>query len=139
MARIRIYTDSGADLEQYVIDQYQVNMFHMQVTMNDVTYRNSLQITPKEFYRLIAETGVIPVTAQITPLDFKNEFKRVLRESDDEVIYIAFSSALSGTYQAACMVRDQLASNKITVIASKAASVGCGLIMIRGAEAVLAG
>jgi DegV family protein with EDD domain len=139
MGKIRLYADNACDLDTDFLEQLQVKMFYMPVTIKDKTYRDRLSISPPEFYRLIAEPGVVPTTAQITPVDFQEEFERVITESDDEIIYIAFSSALSGTYQSACVARDMIDPQRITVIDSRSASVGYGLTVIRAAHDIAGG
>lgn len=139
MGNIRIYADNACDLDQPVLDELGVKLFYMPVTINDRTYQDRLTISPPEFYRLISEPGVIPTTAQITPAAFQAEFQQIMDTTDDDIIYIAFSSGLSGTYQSACVARDMVNPERITVIDSKSASVGYGLSVIRAARAVARG
>lgn len=139
MGEIRLYVDNACDLDTDFLEQLQVKMFYMPVTIKDKTYRDRLSISPPEFYRLIDEPGVIPMTAQITPAEFQEEFERVIGESNDDIIYIAFSSGLSGTYQSACIARDMVDPRRITVIDSRSASVGYGLTVVRAAQDIAAG
>ncbi len=139
MGKIRLYADNACDLDLELLEQIQVKMFFMPVTIKDKTYRDRLTISPGEFYLLIAEPEVIPMTAQITPVEFQEEFAQVMKESDDDIIYIAFSSGLSGTYQSACIARDMVNPERITVIDSESASVGYGLTVIKAAHDIAAG
>ena len=139
MGKIRLYADNACDLDLEFLEQLQVKMFFMPVTIKDKTYRDRLTINPGEFYSLIAEPGVIPMTAQITPVEFQEEFEQVMKESDDDIIYIAFSSGLSGTYQSACIARDMVNPERITIIDSESASVGYGLTVIKAAHDIAAG
>ncbi|MBP8818961.1 MAG: DegV family protein [Syntrophomonadaceae bacterium] len=139
MGKIRLYADNACDLDLEFLEQLQVKMFFMPVTIKDKTYRDRLTISPGEFYSLIAEPDVIPMTAQITPVEFQEEFAKVMKESDDDIIYIAFSSGLSGTYQSACIARDMVNPERITVIDSESASVGYGLTVIKAAHDIAAG
>lgn len=139
MVAIRIYADNACDLDKKVLDELGVKLFYLTTTIDDKTYWDRFDLDPPEFYKLLAETDTMPTTAQINPQEFQNEFEKVINESDDEIIYIAFSSGLSGTYQSACMVRDAVDSRRITVIDSKSASVGYGLTVVRAARAVAAG
>lgn len=136
---IRLYADNACDLDQDLLDQLGVKLFHMPVTIENQTYRDRLTIDPPEFYHLISRPGVVPTTAQINPAEFQQEFEKVMRESDDDIIYIAFSSGLSGTFQSACLARDMVDPQRITVIDSLSASVGYGLTVIRAARAIAAG
>jgi len=139
VGKIRIYADNGCDLDRELLDELEVKLFYLSVVIGDRTYKDRLTIDPPQFYEMISKPGVVPTTAQITPGEFQEEFERVIKESDDEIIYIAFSSKLSGTYQAACLVRDMVNPQRITVIDSKSASVGYGLTVIRAAKAAKAG
>lgn len=139
MANIRIMADNACDLDQDILQNLGVELFHMPVTIHNTDYRDRLDITPTEFYRLLAETGAMPCTAQINPMDFSRRFREILEQSDDDIIYIAFSSGLSGTYQAACVAREDVDPDRITVIDSQSASVGFGLTVIKAAEAVQSG
>jgi len=139
MGKIRIYADNACDLDQDVLDKYGIKLLYITVTLKGNTYRDRLDLSPGEFYKILEEPGVVPTTAQINPAVFQAEFAKVLEGSDDEIIYIAFSSGLSGTYQSACIARDELGSDRITVIDSLSASVGYGLTVLRAARAVQAG
>ncbi|NLM87577.1 MAG: DegV family protein [Syntrophomonadaceae bacterium] len=136
---IHLYADNACDLDLDYLNSLSVKLFHMPVTIKDNTYRDRLTINPPEFYRLISEPGVMPTTAQITPGEFQTEFEKIISETEDDIIYIAFSSALSGTYESACLARDLVDPKRITVIDSKSASVGYGLTVIKAAQAIAAG
>jgi len=126
-------------LDSDLLQELDVKLFYMPVTIKDTTFYDRLTIQPPEFYRLISEPGVMPTTSQITPVEFQQEFEEVIKNSSDQVIYIAFSSELSGTYQSACIARDGIDPDRITVIDSKSASVGYGLTVIRAARAIKEG
>ena len=136
---IHLYADNACDLDLDYLNSLSVKLFHMPVTIKDNTYRDRLTINPPEFYRLISEPGVMPTTAQITPGEFQTEFEKIISETEDDIIYIAFSSSLSVTYESACLARDLVDPKRITVIDSKSASVGYGLTVIKAAQAIAAG
>ncbi|HZK43187.1 MAG TPA: DegV family protein [Syntrophomonadaceae bacterium] len=136
---IKIYADNCCDLDKDVIEDLGVKIFYVTTTIKEEIYKDRLDLSPTEFYQLINEPGILPTTSQIPPAEFQMEFEKVINETDDDIIYIAFSSGLSGTYQSACLARDLVDPNRITIIDSKSASVGLGLTVIRAAQAVKAG
>lgn len=85
----------------------------------------------KAFYAKL-RSGVVATTTQVTAEAWKEVFEKLLKEGHD-VLCIAFSSALSGTHDAAVVAKDQLASEypqrKLIVIDSKCASLGLGLLV----------
>lgn len=136
---IRIYTDNGCDLDRAVLNELGVKSFYISTTLDGQTYLDRYNLEPPEFYRLLREGSGVPTTAQITPQAFLTEFEKILAETTDDIVYIAFSSGLSGTYQNACLAREQLDQNRITVIDSKCATVAQGLIVVRAARALARG
>lgn len=139
MAAIRLYADSACDLDRDLREQLRIGLFPLTVTIKERTYQDRLDLAPPDFYKMIAQPDIVPVTSQATPAVFALEFQKVIDTTDDDIIYVAFSSGLSGTYQSACIVRDAIDPERITVIDSLGASVGYGLTVIRAARAIAAG
>jgi DegV family protein with EDD domain len=85
----------------------------------------------RAFYSKLRD-GVVATTAQVTAEAWKEAFQEPLSAGHD-VLCIAFSSALSGTYDAAVNAKEQLLAefpnSKLTVIDSKCASMGQGLLV----------
>ncbi|MEA4926115.1 MAG: DegV family protein [Syntrophomonadaceae bacterium] len=140
MGKIILYADNACDLDKEVVEKLGVKLFYMTTMIKGVTYIDRLTIDPPEFYRLLEEDDVIPTTSQVNIASMQVEFENMLQEAADaEIIYIAFSSGLSGTYQTACIARDAVDPERITVIDSQSASIGYGLIVIEAARAISAG
>ena len=139
MGRILLYADNGCDLDKDVMEKYGIRMFYMSVMIKGTTYLDRFDISPPEFYHLLEEPGVVPSTSQVNIASIQTEFEKVMQDCDVEIIYIAFSSGLSGCYQSACIARDTVNPERITVIDSRSASVGYGLTVIRAAKAIEAG
>ncbi len=139
MAKIKLYADNCCDLEQDLLQKLGISSLALKVNINGKSYRDRVDLSPSQFYELIKEPGIMATTSQINPAEFEAEFRKILGEGDNEIIYIAFSSSLSGTYQSACMARDMVDAEHITVIDSQSASLGYGLTLIRAAQAVARG
>lgn len=139
MSKIILYADNGCDLDKEVLEKNEVRSFYMTTMVKGITYTDRLTIDPPEFYRLLEEPGVVPSTSQVNIASMQVEFENIVKDMDTEVIYIAFSGGLSGTYQAACIARDAVDPEHITVIDSRSASVGYGLTVLRAARAIAAG
>lgn len=139
MCALRLYADSACDLDRAVLEGLGVGIFCLTTNIDDRSYRDRVDLSPPEFYKMIARPHVLPTTSQVAQAEFEEEFGRVMSESDDEIIYVAFSSGLSGTYQSACVARDRINPQRITVIDSLSASVGYALTVVRAARAIAAG
>ncbi len=136
MGRIVLYADNACDLDKDVLAKYGIKLFYMTTMIKGRTYMDRLTISPPEFYQLLEEPGIVATTSQVNIASMQMEFEKVMLDSDVEIIYIAFSSGLSGTYQTACIARDMVNADRITVIDSRSASVGYGMTVLRAAQAV---
>ncbi|MEJ9211308.1 DegV family protein [Bacillus smithii] len=138
---IRLLTDSGSDLPLSFFQEHSVTLIPLIVQLENKAYEDILSIDPKTIHDAI-RNGASPSTSQPSPEVFMKHFTE-LAESGDSGIYIAFSSELSGTYQTAVMIRDQVKetypSLDLTIIDSKCASLGQGLAVIEAAKMLESG
>ncbi|CDF58350.1 DegV family protein [Thermobrachium celere] len=135
---IKVFADSACDLDLDYLKELDVEMIPMTVSFGDEVYEDRVTITTKEFYEKLKNTKELPKTSQIPPSKFVERFKPYI-DKGYHIVYIAFSSRLSGTYQSACIAKDMLETENITVIDSKGASVGLGLIVREAALMVKQG
>ncbi|WP_075981471.1 DegV family protein [Bacillus massilinigeriensis] len=133
---VKILADSACDLPLNVLNENDVTMIPLRVHLNDQEYEDLITIEPNTVYKAI-RNGQMPKTSQASPLAFEEKFTE-LAEKNQQGIYIAFSSQLSGTYQTAVMVREQIKEKypdlDLTIIDSKCASLGCGLVVLEAAR-----
>jgi DegV family protein with EDD domain len=134
LAKVRILTDSAADLPSEVLDRYSIGVIPFPVSFASETYLDGVDLDRPTFYSRLAQSAELPKTSQITPATFIEEFTRATSDESD-VVYIGLSSGLSGTAQAARMARDMLPDPaKVFTVDSLAASVGEGILVLRAAE-----
>lgn len=134
----KIITDSTTDLTQKMIDELELEVVSLRFTIDGKTYRDKAdqsEMPTKTFYAKLRD-GNSSTTSQINADEFTSVFEPVL-ESGEDMLYIAFSSGLSGTYQSACIARDDLKEKyperKIYVFDSLCASMGEGLLAYHAA------
>lgn len=128
----KITTDSTADLPAEYLKEHNVGCIPISYIMDGVTYGRDKELDWKEFYRLIRDEGKMPTTSQINPADAKVYFEEYIK-TYKEILHIAFSSGLSGTYNNMCIAADEIMEEhpdvKIIVIDSLCASMGEGLFV----------
>lgn len=136
--RTIIVTDSSCDLSADYIKESGVCVipFTYNLDGNDYIDDFGQMVTYGEFYNKIRK-GSMPTTSQITTFTFEQTFRKLAKEGNS-IIYIGFSSALSSTFNNAIMAKRNLleedSSIDLTVIDSKSASAGLGLIVYYAAE-----
>ena len=133
---IKILADSACDLTEEHYNELDIEMVPLTVHLNDEEYRDGLDISPKKVYDAMRK-GATTKTSQVTLQAFKTIFTSYL-EKNQPLIYLAFSSELSGTYQTAKMVEQEIKEETpdapIHIIDTKCASIGYGLVVRRAAE-----
>jgi DegV family protein with EDD domain len=128
---MRIFADSASDLPKSFFDKNDVALIPLHVLIDGNEYEDIVEIDSREVYKTIRNGGQ-PKTSQVSPEELLERWTE-LSKSGEEGIYIAFSSELSGTYNTAVMMRDQVKEeNKdlnLLIIDSKCASLGYGLLI----------
>lgn len=129
-----IFTDSTVDLTPEMVAELEIEIMSLTYSIEGKNYKDCpvrQGMSDREFYNKLRE-GVPCTTAQLNPSDVSAVFEETLKEGKD-ILYIAFSSALSGTYQSASMaaaeLKKQYPNNKVIVVDSLAASMGEGLLV----------
>lgn len=129
-----IMTDSCADLSIELVQEMNLEVIPLTLDILGKTYYNypderDLKIKP--FYDQLRNKAV--ATTSLVSVGRFLEFYEALLEKDQNIIYIGFSSALSGTYQsgviAANDLNEKLGEKRIWTIDSKSASMGQGLLI----------
>lgn len=129
-----IITDSASDIPKSVIDEYNLFVMPTPVTIDNEDLRDGLTIFPEELYK-IQEEGIKEIkTYHISELMFQEYFTEFAKRGD-EVLYICFSTGIAGTFQAATLAKQEVLEEypdfDITIIDSKCASIGYGLVTER--------
>ena len=134
--QVKILADSACDLPLDFYTEQNVTLLPLKVYVNGNEFEDVKTIHPQMVYEAI-RNGSIPKTSQTSPVLFEEVFTNMARNNEDG-IYIAFSSALSGTYQTAVMILDQVKENypnfHLTIVDTKCASLGQGLIVKEAAR-----
>ena len=139
----KILTDSTADLPESWALKNDVQILGLTIQLDGTTYETvgDKKLTSEQLLSKM-EAGSQPTTSQINVGQFEDIFRRYA-EVGMPVLYIAFASVLSGTYQSAVMARDMALEDcpeaVIQIIDTKAASMGEGILVMKAVEAKAAG
>lgn len=143
----RIFTDVCSDLPLDCARDRDISVMPMLVTLDEKDYYIDVDpsapgaIAPHDFYERLRAGGMAK-TAQLTPTMVREHFEDTLKNGQD-ILYIAFSSGLSGTCANACMAAQELMEDypgrTVRVVDSLSASLGQGLLAVLAADARDAG
>ena len=124
---------STADLskERFEKREIQYLCFHFELGGKEYLDDLGASVPPEELYRRMV-AGEDTKTSQISVGEYEALFEKNLKEGKD-ILHVTLSSGISGTYNSACVARDELKERypdrKIYVVDSLAASSGYGLLM----------
>lgn len=126
-----LFCDSTCDLPEERLIKMDVKLLHLTFEIDGQAYTTE-NISMPEFYRRMRE-GADTKTSQISIGVCEDSFEEEIKKGRD-VLYLAFSSGLSGTYNSALVAREHLLEKypdaNIAVVDSLAASAGEGLLLI---------
>lgn len=131
MDSYKIITNTTADLPAEYVRENQLGLICFNYIMDGVSYGKDRELEWKEFYRLMREEGKMPTTSQVNPQQYKEYFREFLKENRN-LLYISFSSGLSGSCSNAHLAAQELMEEgdcQILVVDSRCASMGEGLFV----------
>ncbi|MBQ7781802.1 MAG: DegV family protein [Lachnospiraceae bacterium] len=134
MAEFKIITDSTADLPEEYLKEHDIDCMNLCYMIGGETYggETGKELPWKEFYALM-RNGEMPTTAQVNPEEAKEQFKKSIEAGSKKILYLAFSSGLSGTYNSVRIAAEEIMEEypdcQIIVIDTLCASLGEGLLV----------
>ena len=138
-----IMTDINADLPEEYIREHGLEVLSLSYMIDGETYDRNHPLEVGEFYKRM-RNGSMPTTSQVNPDQAKKAFTACLKQGKD-VLYIAFSSALSGTYNSGRIAAEEIKEEglfpdrKLVVLDSLSASLGQGLLVHKAVQLKEAG
>lgn len=130
-SNIVITADSTCDLPQELIDKYDIQIIPLSVLLGEKVYHDGVDIKPSDIYDFVEKTGELPKTAAVTPSEYHEVFKRFADEGK-KIVHIGFSSALSSSYQNACVAAEELEC--VYCVDSKNLCTAMGLLVLKACD-----
>lgn len=130
-AKTAIMVDSGCDISQEFIEQYDIKVLRLKVLYGDRMYSDGLDIDPLDVYRRFPQE--IPTTSTPNMYEVSGLVNEIKSEGYEKIIGITISSGLSGTYNAVAMAFEE---EDIETFAfdTKNISIGAGLLAMWAAK-----
>lgn len=129
---IKFVVDSASDFSYEEAKNLGITFLPLTVTINHKEYKDGIDITNEEFYKLLESNETLPKTSQVTPYQFEEAFKDII-DNGDTAIAITISSKVSGTYSSAHLAAENF-PGKAFVIDSLSGSIGEKILLLHGLE-----
>jgi DegV family protein with EDD domain len=137
MNKIKIITDSTADLRDEQIKKYSIEVVPLTITIDDKSYTDRVDISPVEFLEKMGQSKELPKTSQPSTGTFLELYDRYTDEGYD-IISIHMTGGMSGTVRSAESAA-QMAKGNVTVIDSRYISKALSFQVLEAADLVSKG
>lgn len=107
MQKIKIITDSTSDITKEQEKKLGIKVMCFPVTVDGVSYRERIDFTNEQFYRMMDNAKEMPTTSQLTAFEILEVFRSLHEEGWTDVIYVTISSTGSATYSNALSAAEE--------------------------------
>ena len=108
MAKIKFITDSASDISEAYEKKYDILIMNFKVAMGDKSYTSRVDFDNNKFYKMLDAYDGVPVTSQITALEFLETYKKLYEEGYTDIIVTTINSKGSATYDNSVMAVSML-------------------------------
>ena len=133
MNKVKIITDSTCDMGADLAKKYDVEVLPLYVNFTDESFKDGVNISTDELYKLVEKKNELPKTAAIDIVTLEETFKKWLDQGYD-IIFTGISKSMSRTYENAVMAKDELEANNIYIVDSKNLSTGIALTVLKACK-----
>lgn len=136
---IKMMTDAAADIPSALAKELSIEILPFMLHLGEQSIRADVDLQPQTYWQMLRESGEIPSTSQMSPMDMEDIFRKM--GTDDPIIYVSISSKGSGIYNTACLVAQQLKDEgfDITVVDSTMFSYIIGRPVVEAARMAQSG
>jgi DegV family protein with EDD domain len=126
---VAIVTDSTSDIDPVEGAASGITVVPLFVVFGDRSYRDYVDLSREEFYRMLHTQPVLPTTSQPTSAMFESAFAPAA-DAGDDILCITISSHLSGTRNAAAAAAAAFPQTRIVTYDSQSVAGGLGMMVI---------
>lgn len=138
MRKVKVLTDSTADLNDELISRYNIDIIPLSVHLGENEFKDGVDIKPEDIYDYVQKTKKLPKTAAASVFDYENCFRKWIEE-DYDIVYTGIGSKMSSSYMSAKLAAETVAPERIHIVDSLNLSTGTGLIVCKAGDMMLAG
>jgi len=136
ISKIILSSDSTCDLSLQLKEKYNVSYYPFHIILGEKSYTDNVDITADEIYRAWWDKKLLPKTAAINIMEYKEYFKQFTNRGF-EVIHLNLGGALSSSAENARLAAEALSG--VYTVDSKNLSTGIGHLVIRAGELISEG
>jgi len=133
LRKIGIVMDSTGYLPNDILEQYQIRVAPLNVSIGDETFFET-ELSNVVFFEKLSHISGLSTTSQPSIGAFLETYESLFSQGCEDIVSIHISSAISGTFHSAHMARDLASSPNIHVFDSRSSALGLGVLAWAAAE-----
>ena len=137
--QIRIVTDGVADIPPHLVQQFNIKVIPIYLSMGQANHLVGVSAEYGWFYRELLDSNVMPKTAAPAPAEFLQVYQALVAEGARDIIGLFASSKVSSLYNHALLAAQQVTGATVHVFDTGQVSMGIGWVVLLVAEAVTRG
>jgi len=132
LQKIKIVTDSTIDMRKDLIEEYDITVVPLSITIDDKHFIDGVDITPDVFIKMMDQSNELPKSSQPPAGEFLRVYEELSKDGSS-IISIHMTKGLSGTVQSAQSAA-QMAEADVTVLDSMFISKALGFQVLEAAR-----
>jgi DegV family protein with EDD domain len=128
---IVITADSTCDLPEYLVRENEIVIIPLSILLGEKSFLDGVDVKPKDIYAHVDKTGELPKTSAVPPGQYYEIFSKLVSEGK-KVVHISLSSAISSSYQNACVASADF--DDVYCVDSKSLCTAMGLLVLKACD-----
>jgi DegV family protein with EDD domain len=137
MRKVAVVADSVCCLPQEIVEKYDISIVPLEIIYEGKSYRDGIDITPNEVYKIMRRKENLPTTSTASVGDFLNAY-RELSDKTENILCITLTSLQSKVYEAALaareMAKEEMPKTPVEVFDSRSVAGALGFIVREAAR-----
>jgi len=137
MRKVAVVADSTCCLPQEIVERHDICVVPLQIIHEGKSYRDGIDITPNEVYKIMRKKENLPTTSTASAGDFLNAYRQ-LSQKAESVLCITVTSLQSKTFEAASaakeIAKEEIPNTIIEVFDSRSVAGALGFIVREAAR-----
>lgn len=128
---VAITADSTCDLPKELIENNDITIFPLSILLGEDSFLDGVDVAPRDIYSHVDNGGNLPKTSAVPPSKYAEVFES-LTSQGYKVVHIGLSSAISSTYQNACVAASEF--DNVYCVDSKSLCTAMGLLVLKACD-----
>ena len=137
MSKVAVVSDSTCCLPAEIVDKYDISIVPLAIIYDGKSYRDGIDITPNEVYKIMRRKENLPTTSTASAGDFLNAYRQ-LSQKADSILCITLTSLQSKTFEAALAAKEiaeeEMPGTTVEVFDSRSVAAALGFIVREAAR-----